>query len=143
MPKRKLYGDLSTHHVRLIRKYLKALYDPNVPQTTMTSTLFAWTDIIMGADGMAASRLQTVGLAGGTAKALRAGLEVMKHERVGCIWDWSPGQAFATLGSLRPVRLEGCHDRWRLRWVPSAPRGIGPKPPPMTSKGSVKASARV
>jgi hypothetical protein len=95
---RKCHGGLSPPHVRLMRKYLKTVYDPNVPQATMTSVLFAWTDVIMGADGMAASRLQTVGLAGGTATALRAGLEVMKRERVGCIWDWSPAQAFATLG---------------------------------------------
>ena len=46
---------------------------------------------------MAASRLQTIGLASGTVKALRAGLEVMKRKRVGRIQDWSPQQSFAAL----------------------------------------------
>jgi hypothetical protein len=41
---------------------------------------FAWTDLFMGADLMAANRLQT---ASGTVKALRAGLEVTKRKRVG------------------------------------------------------------
>ena len=48
---------LSPHYVRLIRKYLKTLYAPNVPQATLTSALFAWIDIVMGdADAMAAHR---------------------------------------------------------------------------------------
>jgi hypothetical protein len=64
----------------------------------MTTPLFAWIDIVMGADAMAASRLQTLGLASGTVKALRAGLEVMKRRRVGRIWDWSPQQSFGALG---------------------------------------------
>jgi hypothetical protein len=45
MRKKQRHGGLSPHYVR---KYLKTLYDPNVPQTTMTSALFAWIDIIMG-----------------------------------------------------------------------------------------------
>jgi hypothetical protein len=97
MRKKQRYGGLSPHYVRLIRKYLKTLYAPNAPQATMTATLFAWIDIVMGADPMAASRLQTRGLASGTVKALRACLEVMKRKRVGRIWDWSPQQSFAAL----------------------------------------------
>jgi hypothetical protein len=53
---------------------------------------------MLGADVMAACRLQTIGLASGTVKALRAGLDVMKRKRVGRIWDWSPAQSFAALG---------------------------------------------
>jgi hypothetical protein len=91
------HGGLSPHYVRLIRSYLRTLYAPNVPQATMTAALFAWIDIVIGDDATAASRLQTLGLASGTAKALRAGLEVMKRRRVGRICDWSPQQSFAAL----------------------------------------------
>jgi hypothetical protein len=76
----------------------KYLYAPNVPQATATAALFAWIELFMGADVMAASRLQTIGLASGTVKALRAGLEVMKRRRVGRIWDLSSQQSFAAIG---------------------------------------------
>jgi hypothetical protein len=45
---------------------------------------------MLEADVMAASCLQTLGLANGTVKALRAGLDVIKRKRVGRIWDWCP-----------------------------------------------------
>jgi hypothetical protein len=47
---------------------------------------------------MAAHRLQTIGLASGTVKALRAGFDVLKRKRVGRIQDWSPRQSVAALG---------------------------------------------
>jgi hypothetical protein len=100
MRKKQRRGGLSPHHVRLIRKYLCTLYDPNASQATTTAALFAWTDLFMGGDLMAASRLQTIGLAGGTVKALRAGLEVMKRKRVGRIWALEPRRS-------RPARSSG------------------------------------
>jgi hypothetical protein len=54
MPKKKPYGGLSTHHVRLIRNYLKTLCDPDVPQTTTTAAPFAWINLVMDMEGLAA-----------------------------------------------------------------------------------------
>jgi hypothetical protein len=62
---------------------------------------------MLNADAMAAHRLQMLGLASGTVKALRAGLEVMKRKRVGRIQDWNPAQSFAALGIMVTVRTEG------------------------------------
>jgi hypothetical protein len=80
MPKKKPYGGLTKHQVRLIRKYLQTLYG-DVPQATMTAALFAWINVVMmGADGLASLKADAAGLASGTVKALRAGLEVLKRK---------------------------------------------------------------
>jgi hypothetical protein len=50
MRKKQRHGRLSPYHVHLIRKYLKTLSAPNVPQATMTPALFAWIDLMLGAD---------------------------------------------------------------------------------------------
>jgi hypothetical protein len=62
-------GKASFPHVRLIRNYLKTLYAPNAPQATTSAALFAWIDLMLESDVMAASRLQTLGLANGTVRA--------------------------------------------------------------------------
>jgi hypothetical protein len=80
-------GKASFPQVRLIRNHLKTLCAPNAPQATTSAALFAWIDLMLNADAMAAYRLQTIGLASGTVKALRAGLEVMKRRRVGRLRD--------------------------------------------------------
>jgi hypothetical protein len=49
------------------------LYAPNVPQATTSAALFAWIDLFMGGDVTAAYRLQTIGLASGTAKVAACG----------------------------------------------------------------------
>jgi hypothetical protein len=97
MPKKKPYGGLTRHQVRLIRQYLRTLYG-DVPQATSTAALFAWTWLVMDCDGLASMNADAAGLVSGTVKALRAGLEVLKRKRVGRIHDSSPSQSFAAIG---------------------------------------------